>query len=231
MILAPRSSDQIQGLPAITIGNSDSLHLGQWVLAVGYPLNLNVTVTHGIVSAKSRDIGVNQAATSPVDAFIQTDAAVNPGSSGGALVNTNGELVGISAAIISPTGAYAGYAYAITSNLMKKVVVDIIQFGSVQRGYLGINMAPPDLDSTRKKALGINDDIAAVWVLDVDPYGAAAQSGIQKGDGLIRINGIPVSTNSEASELIARQKPGDTISVTYLRGRAENTARVVLKKK
>ncbi len=138
-------------LPAIPVGNSDDVRLGQWVLAIGYPLNLDVTVTQGIISAKSRSIGINRQGSAPVEAFLQTDAAVNPGSSGGALVNTNGELIGINSAIASPTGAYAGYAYSIPSNLMKKVINDIKQFGSVQRGYLGISMAPEHLDEAQKK--------------------------------------------------------------------------------
>jgi serine protease Do len=129
-------------LPVMTIGNSDDVKLGQWVMAVGYPLNLDVTVTQGIVSAKSRNIGINTQAAAPVEAFIQTDAAVNPGSSGGALVNTNGELIAINSAIASPTGAFAGYAYSIPSNLMKKVIGDIMKYGKVERGYLGISMAP-----------------------------------------------------------------------------------------
>lgn len=141
-----------KNLPAIAMGNSDEAKLGQWVLAIGYPLNLDVTVTEGIISAKSRNIGINRLGSAPVESFIQTDAAVNPGSSGGALVNTNGELIGINAAIASPTGSYAGYAYSIPSNLMTKVIGDIMKFGSVQRGYLGISMVPEQLDDARKKS-------------------------------------------------------------------------------
>ena len=139
-----------KNLPVMTVGNSDDVKLGQWVMAIGYPLNLDVTVTQGIVSAKSRNIGINQGAAAPVEAFIQTDAAVNPGSSGGALVNTNGELIAINSAIASPTGSFAGYAYAIPSNLMKKVIGDIMKYGSVQRGYLGISMGPEGLDDSKK---------------------------------------------------------------------------------
>ena len=118
-----------QGLPVMPLGNSDDARLGQWVLAIGYPLNLDVTVTEGIISAKSRNIGINRQGAAPVESFIQTDAAVNPGSSGGALINTNGELIGINAAIASPTGSYAGYAYSIPSNLVRKVIEDIMKFG------------------------------------------------------------------------------------------------------
>ena len=145
-----------KNLKAMPLGNSDDARLGQWVLAVGYPLNLDVTVTEGIISAKSRNIGINRQGSAPVESFIQTDAAVNPGSSGGALVNTNGELIGINSAIASPTGSYAGYAYSIPSNLMKKVVGDIIKFGSVKRGYLGINFVnASDLTDDQKKRDGI----------------------------------------------------------------------------
>jgi Do/DeqQ family serine protease len=220
-----------KNLPVMPIGNSDNVHLGQWVLAIGYPLSLDVTVTQGIVSAKSRNIGINRQGAAPVEAFIQTDAAVNPGSSGGALVNTNGELVGINAAIASPTGSYAGYAYSIPSNLMQKVIGDIMKYGRVQRGYLGIGMAPDEVDDVRKKELGINDDIKGVWVMEVDPAGAAAAAGIKKGDAIIKVNDVPVSTNSELSEQVARQKPGDKLVITFLRGNEEKTATAVLKNK
>lgn len=220
-----------KNLAVMPVGNSDDVRLGQWVLAIGYPLNLDVTVTQGIVSAKSRNIGINRQGTAPVEAFIQTDAAVNPGSSGGALVNTNGELVGINAAIASPTGAYAGYAYSIPSNLMKKVIGDIMKYGSVQRGYLGVTMAPAELDDKQKKELGINDDIAGVWVAETDPQGAAAAAGIQKGDAITKINGVAVTSPAQLAEQIARQKPGDKISVTLLRGQQEKTVNAVLKGK
>lgn len=222
---------EVKDLPVMPVGNSDDVHLGQWVLAVGYPLNLDVTVTQGIVSAKSRNIGINTRGTAPVEAFIQTDAAVNPGSSGGALVNTNGELIGITAAIASPTGSYAGYAYSIPSNLVKKVIGDIMKFGSVQRGYLGISMAPDELDDAKKKELGINDNIDGAWVMETDPKGAAAEAGIQKGDAIIKINGVAVTSNSELSEQIARQKPGDKISITFIRNKEEKTVQVTLKNK
>ncbi|HQW82876.1 MAG TPA: trypsin-like peptidase domain-containing protein [Ferruginibacter sp.] len=218
-------------LPVMSIGNSDDVHLGQWVLAIGYPLNLDVTVTQGIVSAKSRNIGINQQGAAPVEAFIQTDAAVNPGSSGGALVNTGGQLIGITSAIASPTGSYAGYAYSIPANLMKKVVNDIMKYGSVQRGFLGISMAPENLDNAKKKELGINDDIDGVWVIETDPTGAAAEAGIKKGDAIIKINADAVTTGSELSEIIARHKPGDNLSITYMRGNQEKTVTVTLKNK
>ncbi len=220
-----------KNLPVMPLGNSDDVHLGQWVLAVGYPLNLDVTVTQGIVSAKSRNIGINRQGTAPVEAFIQTDAAVNPGSSGGALVNTNGELIGINAAIASPTGSYAGYAYSIPSNLMQKVIGDIMKFGTVQRGYLGISMAPDDLDNAKKKELGINDEVAAVWVMETDPAGAAAEAGIIKGDAIIKIDNAAVNTGAQLAEQVARHKPGDKINVTVLRGKEEKVFAVTLKNK
>jgi serine protease Do len=216
-------------LPVMPMGNSDDARLGQWVLAVGYPLNLDVTVTEGIISAKSRNIGINRQGTAPVESFIQTDAAVNPGSSGGALINTNGELIGINAAIASPTGSYAGYAYSIPSNLVKKVIEDILKYGSVQRGYLGISMAPQQMDEEKKKELGINDDVNGVWIAEVDPKGAAAEAGLRKSDAIIKINDVPVSTSSQLAEQIARDKPGDKLKITYLRNGSENTVDVVLK--
>ncbi|HET6253416.1 MAG TPA: trypsin-like peptidase domain-containing protein [Puia sp.] len=216
-------------LPVMTIGNSDEVKLGQWVMAIGYPLNLDVTVTQGIVSAKSRNIGINTQAAAPVEAFIQTDAAVNPGSSGGALVNTNGELVAINSAIASPTGAFAGYAYSIPSNLMKKVIGDIMKYGKVERGYLGISMAPEGLDDAKKKEMGINSDVDGVFVIDVDPKGAAGEAGLKKGDVITRINGEKVDEDAQLAELIAREKPGDAVKITYDRNGSEQTVTATLK--
>lgn len=218
-------------LPVMSIGNSDDVKLGQWVMAIGYPLNLDVTVTQGIVSAKSRNIGINRQGAAPVESFIQTDAAVNPGSSGGALVNLNGDLIGITSAIASPTGSYAGYAYSIPSNLVKKVIGDIMKFGSVQRGYLGVSMAPEDMDDAHKKELGINDDVNGVWIAETDPNGAAAEAGIRKGDAITKINNVPVATAAQLSEQIARMKPGDKVQITVLRNNAEKTFSVTLKGK
>ena len=218
-------------LPVMAVGNSDDVKLGQWVLAIGYPLNLDVTVTQGIVSAKSRNIGINTQAAAPVESFIQTDAAVNPGSSGGALVNTNGELIAINSAIASPTGSFAGYAYAVPSNLMKKVISDIMKYGSVQRGYLGISMAPEGLDDAKKKELGINTDVDGVFVIEVSPNGAAAQAGIKKGDIITSINDQVVNSDARLAELIARQKPGDHIKIGYIRSGSAQDADAVLQGK
>lgn len=220
-----------KNLPVIQIGNSDEVKLGQWVLAIGYPLNLDVTVTQGIVSAKSRNIGINVQASAPVESFIQTDAAVNPGSSGGALVNTNGELIAINSAIASPTGSFAGYAYAVPSNLMKKVIEDIMKYGSVQRGYLGISMAPEGLEDAKKKELGINNDIEGVFVMDVDPTGAAGEAGIKKGDVITKVNNIAVNADAQLAEMIARQKPGDDVKITLIRDGVEKNVDAVLKNK
>jgi serine protease Do len=220
-------------LPVMPVGNSDDVHLGQAVLAIGYPLNLDVTVTQGIISAKSRSLGINGrgGSNAPVEAFIQTDAAVNPGSSGGALVNATGELIGINSAIASPTGAYAGYAYAIPSNLMKKIIGDIMKFGSVQRGYLGITYAPADLDDAKKSELGIKDDVNGVFVTEVDPQGAAGQAGIKKGDVIIGIDGVAIPAAPQMVEQIARHKPGDKLKVTLQRGSQQQVVEVTLKNK
>lgn len=218
-------------LPVMTVGNSDDVKLGQWVLAIGYPLNLDVTVTQGIVSAKSRNIGINTQAAAPVESFIQTDAAVNPGSSGGALVNTNGELIAINSAIASPTGSFAGYAYAVPSNLMKKVIGDIMKFGAVQRGYLGISMAPEGLEDAKKKQLGINTDVDGIYIMEVDPKGAAAAAGIQKGDVIVKVNDLKVDEDAELAELIARQKPGDKVKIDFVRDGANHNVEVVLHSK
>lgn len=218
-------------LPVMTIGNSDDVKLGQWVMAIGYPLNLDVTVTQGIVSAKSRNIGINTQAAAPVEAFIQTDAAVNPGSSGGALVNTNGELIAINSAIASPTGSFAGYAYAIPSNLMKKVIGDIMKYGKVERGYLGISMAPEGLDDSQKQKLGITGNVDGVYVIDVDPKGAAGEAGIRKGDVITQVNGEKVDEDAELAELVARQKPGDAVKITFMRDGSQQTVSATLKDK
>jgi serine protease Do len=220
---------EAKDLPVMTFANSDDVKLGQWVLAAGFPLNLDVTVTQGIVSGKSRNIGINRQATAPVEVFIQTDAAINPGSSGGALVNTNGELVGINTAIASPTGAYAGYAYSIPSNLVKKVVTDIMKYGTVQRGYLGIQYAPEPTDE-QKKEFNITD-LSGILVLDVDPDGAAAAAGIKKGDVITRINDSATPTSPEMVGIIASFKPGDKVKITFQRNGKEMTSEVILKNK
>ncbi len=219
------------GLPYVLYGNSDDVQVGQWVLAVGYPLNLETTVTAGIVSAKSRSIGINRRnSRTAIEAFIQTDAAVNQGNSGGALINTAGELIGINSAIASPTGAYAGYSYAIPVNLVKKVVNDILKFGNVQRAYLGIEyMDPNTLRDKDLEDLGMTRDMAGIMVLGVPSNGAAAAAGIQKGDIVTKINGVNTSSIPRLMEQLSRYKPGDKVSVSFLRDNKEHTVNTVLK--
>ena len=211
-------------LPFMEFGNSDEAKLGQWVLAVGYPLSLDATVTAGIISAKGRSIGVNKQ-SSAIESYIQTDAAVNPGNSGGALVNTNGQLIGINSAIASPTGSYAGYSYAIPANLVHKAVNDLMKYGSVQRAYLGIEYL--DMGKVSKEelqSLGIDDKTQGVYVVKINPSGGAAKAGIIKGDFITKINGETVNTQPEVQEQIAKYHPGDNINITYLRhGRVATT--------
>jgi S1-C subfamily serine protease len=192
-------------------------------------LNLDVTVTAGIVSAKARAIGINRG-TAPIESFIQTDAAVNPGNSGGALINTNGELIGINSAIASPTGSYAGYSYAIPVNIVKKTINDLIKYGAVQRAYIGISYPNELMTEEQKKTAGIKDG-DGVFVNGVADDGAAKQAGIQKGDFVTKINGVSVNTGPELQEQVARYKPGDKISITYVRNEKENTVNLTLKNK
>ena len=223
-----------KGLPYLVYGNSDDAKLGQWVLAIGYPLSLDVTVTAGIVSAKARSIGVNdRQSTTAIESFIQTDAAVNPGNSGGALVNTTGELIGINSAIASPTGSYAGYSYAIPVNIVKKVVTDLVKFGTVQRAFIGIQYNKEGVEITeefKKEAPGYKEG-EGVYVTDVPAEGAASQAGIKKGDIVTKLNGVAVTTGPELQEQIARYKPGDKVSLTYQRSGKENTVFIVLRNK
>lgn len=219
-----------KNLPYMEFGNSDQAKLGQWVLAVGYPLSLDATVTAGIISAKSRSIGINRRqSASSIESFIQTDAAVNPGNSGGALVNTSGQLIGINSAIASPTGSYAGYSYAIPANLVKKVVNDILTYGSVQRAYLGIEYIDPSkLTPKQLTDLGI-DRNDGVYVANVPEAGSAFKAGLRKGDFITQINTAPISTAPELLEQIARYKPGDNITVVYTRNGKKYNASVELK--
>lgn len=218
-----------KALPFMLYGNSDDVQLGQWVLAVGYPLSLETTVTAGIVSAKGRTIGINsRQGRSPVESFIQTDAAVNQGNSGGALINTNGQLVGINSAILAPTGVYAGYSFAIPVNLVKKVVNDIIEFGNVQRGYLGVSYPTQELSEDDKKELGITEE--GVYVSAVAPDGAAQAGGIKRGDLITKVNGTAVSSGLQMSSVLANYKPGDKVKITYKRKTSEYNTDVFLKK-
>jgi serine protease Do len=220
-------------LPVVKMGNSDEVLVGEWVLAVGYPFSLNTTATAGIVSAKGRNIGIistsQQEASQPVsgaiESFIQTDAAINPGNSGGALVNTRGELIGINAAIASMTGSYAGYAFAIPSSLAKKILNDFKEFGEVKRGILGVNFPSPTTEDEFLKEEGIKPgSVNGVFITDIQPSSAAATAGLQAGDIIQKIDGIPVYSSSEFSERLARHRPGDEVKLTYLRnGKTRNT--------
>lgn len=218
-----------KGLPYMVYGNSDDVKLGQWVLAVGYPLTLDVTVTAGIISAKARAIGINRRQSqSPIESFLQTDAAVNPGNSGGALINTDGQLIGINSAIASPTGSYAGYSYAVPVNIVKKVVNDLMKFGTVQRAFLGIEYSMADPTEDERKEYGLKEG-EGVLVNNAPVGGAAYAAGIKKGDIVTKINNVKVTTGPEMVEQVTRYKPGDKITVTYLRNGKENTANLTLK--
>lgn len=223
-------------LPYLVYGNSDNIQLGQWVLAIGYPLTLETTVTAGIISATGRSIGINsrqvKRGDTPVESFIQTDAAVNQGNSGGALINTNGEMIGINSAILAPTGTYAGYSFAIPVNIIKKIVNDIIKYGDVQRGYLGVTYyAADDLSEDQMKQLGIPSNVEGVYVTSVANDGGAAAAGIKKGDVITKVNGQQVVSGIQMSAQIAGFHPGDKVPVTYLRSGKEYTVQVVLKKR
>ena len=222
------------GLPFLLYGNSDDVKIGQWVLAIGYPLNLETTVTAGIVSAKARSLGLNKDKSGNsqggVESFIQTDAAVNMGNSGGALVNTEGKLIGINSAIASPTGYYSGYSYAIPVNIVKKVVDDLMKFGTVQRGFLGVSfVSASDLSEEDKRKAGIPISAEGIYASEVPTSGGAFAAGIRKGDILRKVDGIAVNSGAELQELISRHKPGDKVPVTYLRGGTESTVTVTLK--
>ncbi len=215
-----------KNLPSLKFGNSDNVRLGEWVLAVGYPLNLETTVTAGIVSAKYRNIGINQrqnGASNAVESFIQTDAAVNPGNSGGALVNARGELIGINSAIASPTGSYAGYSYAIPANLVKKVVDDMVEFGNVQRGYLGVNYIDGKSATPEARKQYNLDNVEGVVIANVLDESGAAKAGLKEGDIIKTINSRPIRTGTQLQEQIAQQRPGDRVSMEIERdGRTIN---------
>lgn len=214
--------------PYLNFANSDNVRVGQRILAIGYPLNLETTVTSGIVSAKARDLGINnQNSKAPIESFIQTDAAVNPGNSGGALVNTNGDLIGINSAIASPTGSFAGYSYAIPSNLVARVTGDIIKYGSAKRAYLGIMFGNDQMSEADRHKNNIPDG-NGVYVMDVANGSAAAQAGIQKGDFITKLNGITISTGTELVGKISALSPGDKVDISYVHNGAENTTTATL---
>ncbi len=198
------------GLQALPIGNSDQVEVGEWVMAIGNPFNLNSTVTAGIISAKGRNINIIDD-KSAIEAFIQTDAAINPGNSGGALVNLDGELIGINTAIASPTGAYAGYGFAIPANIVNKVVEDFMKYGMVQRAFLGIMIRDIDGKLVKDENLKITE---GAFVDSLIEKSAAAQAGIHAGDVVTRVNDTPVRQSADLLEQIGRHRPGDEVSVT-----------------
>ena len=201
-------------LPILKFGNSDALKLGEWVLAVGNPFNLTSTVTAGIVSAKGRNIGINRKTKMSIESFIQTDAAVNPGNSGGALVNMNGELVGINTAIASQTGSYTGYSFAVPSGIVQKVVADLKAYGQVQRAVLGVEISDVNAEVAKKYDL---DKIEGVFIQNVQDGGAAHEAGLKDHDVVLSIDGLKVNSSSELQELIGRHHPGDVITILIKR--------------
>lgn len=219
-----------KNLPFIIFGNSDEIKVGEWVLAVGNPFNLYSTVTAGIISAKGRNIHViennPESGNFPIESFIQTDAAVNPGNSGGALVNINGELIGINTAIASNNGAYQGYAFAIPVNVVKKVVSDIIEYGTVQRAYIGISIR--DIDAEFAKGNNIST-LNGVYVHDVLPGGAADDAGIQSGDIITKVNDKEINKISEFQEQLSKYRPGDKIKIGLIRKNKKLELDVILK--
>lgn len=216
-----------KNLPYLRYGDSDIIVPGEWVLAVGNPFDLTSTVTAGIVSAKARNIGILRDKNNlQVESFIQTDAAVNPGNSGGALVNLKGELIGINSAIATVTGSYSGYSFAIPVNLVKKIMDDLLEFGSVQRGLLGVEIR--DVTARLAQDRGL-DVVRGVYINRVNNGSAAEQSGIEAGDVITAINGHEVGSVSELQELVARHRPGHTVQVTYRRDGKPVTVKTILK--
>lgn len=202
-----------KSLPKIAYGNSDSVKVGEWVLAVGNPFNLTSTVTAGIVSAKGRNLNILEGKTK-IESFIQTDAAVNPGNSGGALVNSEGKLIGINTAIASTTGAYSGYSFAIPVNMVKKIVEDFITYGEVKKAYLGVTISELDAKLAKEKNITINKGVLIESVFTV---GSAADAGLLKGDVILKIDNVEINTVAALQEYIASKRPGDKINVNIVR--------------
>jgi len=215
---------EASGLPYLEFGDSDALRLGEWVIAIGNPYNLTNTITAGIVSAKSRSMPSYDEGFK-IESFIQTDAAVNPGNSGGALVNIKGELVGINTAIASRTGSFTGYSFAVPASIARKIVNDFVDFGEVKRALLGISMQ--DMSSELARERGIRD-VKGVYVSDVLKEGAAYKSGIKESDVILSINGKPVNSSPEVQEQISKYRPKDRIKVSILREGKQKELSVVL---
>ena len=220
-----------EDLPTLPFGNSDDLRLGEWVLAIGSPFDLQSTITAGIVSAKARDLGVipNEAR---IESFIQTDAAVNPGNSGGALVNTRGELVGINTVIKSSTGSYVGYSFAVPETIVRKVVVDLKEYGVVQRAMLGVSYRP--IDQTFIEQMGEETGIktpGGLYVASVEEGSAASEAGIRKGDIIVAIDGAKTDDSSTMMEKMAQHRPNDKVKITLMRDGNKKEVVAVLKNK
>ncbi len=220
------------GLPYLSLYNSDNVRVGEWVLAVGNPFNLTSTVTAGIVSAKGRSINIlatanpGDSVNNAIESFIQTDAAINRGNSGGALVNLNGDLIGINTAIASPTGAYSGYGFAVPANIVGRVVEDLMAYGTVQRGLLGVQINNINSTFARENNLEVNE---GAYVAGVQPNSAAAEAGIQTGDVIVEIDGVDVDNTAELIGYVGGKRPGDNINVTLNRKGREITLDAVLK--
>lgn len=214
-------------LPIVRFGDSDKLQVGEWVLAVGNPFQLNSTVTAGIVSAKSRNLGmIAPSSRMGIESFIQTDAAVNPGNSGGALVNTAGELVGINTAIYSETGNYAGYSFAIPTSIVSKVITDLKQYGTVQRAMLGVSIMEMNDQLAKEKKIELRK---GVYVAEVSERSAGLEAGLESGDVIVAINGVATPTVAILQEQIARYRPGDKVKIEYFRGKDKKEADATLK--
>ncbi|MEN9639539.1 MAG: hypothetical protein RLZZ262_1407, partial [Bacteroidota bacterium] len=221
-------------LPAISWGNSEEVKVGQWVIAVGNPMDLTSTVTAGIVSAKARNINLLSQRSKggddsfPVESVLQTDAAVNPGNSGGALVNTRGELVGINTAIASRTGVFSGYSFAVPSTIARKVAMDLIEFGQVQRAFIGVRIGEVTEDIAKEKGL---KDVAGIYVAQLTDGGAAENSGMQQGDIIQKIADVQVNNVPQLQEQVSKYRPGDKVKVTVWRNEKQQVVEVTLRNK
>ncbi|EIM72839.1 protease Do [Nitritalea halalkaliphila LW7] len=221
---------EADNLPFVRFGDSDRTRVGEWVLAVGNPFDLTSTVTAGIISAKARNIGILRGVENnlQIESFLQTDAVVNPGNSGGALVNLAGELIGINTAIASRTGTFNGYAFAVPSSIVKKVADDLLKFGAVQRGLLGVQIqdVSPELEERLNKKLKVS---RGVYVIDVNANSGGEEAGLQEGDIIIAVDGVETNTVARLQEMVARKRPGDQVEVVYLRDGKEKKTKATLK--
>lgn len=213
-----------ENLPYLTFANSDSVRIGEWVLAVGNPMNLNSTVTAGIISAKARQLAI-PGKSKTEESYLQTDAAVNSGNSGGALVNASGRLVGINTAIASGNGYYTGYSFAIPSNIVKKTYYDLKEYGRVQRAYLGISIMELDAKTAEEYNL---DNVNGIYVADVEEDGAAAQNNLMEGDVITHIDKIPVNSLAEVRGVLKTKSPGDIVRLTIIRNKEKIYKNVTL---